>query len=115
MYFYVDENRYNLENAGELSYDDLTAQSTGLIWKYVRPDADEETRPVVGPLAAKNVDGKWEAPFAQSGDWVTIAKDGETEIKAPAYRIEAKKGVNEITVTGLQPSEKFEVWIAAIV
>lgn len=114
VYFYVDENRYNLENAGELSYDDLTAQSTGLIWKYVRPDADEETRPVVGPLAAKNVDGKWEAPFAQSGDWVTIAKDGETEIKAPAYRIEAKKGVNEITVTGLQPSEKFEVWIAAI-
>lgn len=114
VYFYVDESLYNLENAGELSYDDLTAQSTGLIWEYVRPDADEETRPVVGPLAAKNVDGKWEAPFAQSGDWVTIAKDGETEIKAPAYRIEAKKGVNEITVTGLQPSEKFEVWIAAI-
>ena len=114
VYFYVDESLYNLENAGRLSYDDLTAQSTGLIWKYVRPDADEETRPVVGPLAAKNVDGKWEAPFAQSGDWVTIAKDGETEIKAPAYRIEAKKGVNEITVTGLQPSEKFEVWIAAI-
>lgn len=114
VYFYVDESLYNLENAGGLSYDDLTAQSTGLIWKYVRPDADEETRPVVGPLAAKNVDGKWEAPFAQSGDWVTIAKDGETEIKAPAYRIEAKKGVNEITVTGLQPSEKFEVWIAAI-
>lgn len=114
VYFYVDESLYNLENAGGLSYDDLTAQSTGLIWKYVRPDADEETRPVVGPLAAKNVDGKWEAPFAQSGDWVIIAKDGETEIKAPAYRIEAKKGVNEITVTGLQPSEKFEVWIAAI-
>lgn len=114
VYFYVDESLYNLENAGELSYDDLTAQSTGLIWKYVRPDADEETRPVVGPLAAKNVDGKWEAPFAQSGDWVTIAKDGETEIKAPAYRIEAKKGVNEITVTGLQPSERFQVWIAAI-
>lgn len=114
VYFYVDESLYNLENAGGLSYDDLTAQSTGLIWKYVRPDADEETRPVVGPLAAKNVDGKWEAPFAQSGDWVTIAKDGETEIKAPAYRIEAKKGVNEITVTGLQPSERFQVWIAAI-
>lgn len=114
MYFYVDENRYNLENAGGLSYDDLTAQSTGLIWKYVRPNADEETRPVVGPLAAKNVDGKWEAPFAQSGDWVTIAKDGETEIKAPAYKLEAKKGVNEITVTGLQPSERFQVWIAAI-
>lgn len=114
VYFYVDESLYNLENAGELSYDDLTAQSTGLIWKYVRPDADEETRPVVGPLAAKNVDGKWEAPFAQSGDLVTIAKDGETEIKAPAYRIEAKKGVNEITVTGLQPSERFQVWIAAI-
>ena len=114
VYFYVDESLYNLENAGGLSYDDLTAQSTGLIWKYVRPDADEETRPVVGPLAAKNVDGKWEAPFAQSGDWVTIANDGETEIKAPAYRIEAKKGVNEITVTGLQPSERFQVWIAAI-
>ncbi len=114
VYFYVDESLYNLENAGGLSYDDLTAQSTGLIWKYVRPNADEETRPVVGPLATKNVDGKWEAPFAQSGDWVTIAKDGETEIKAPAYKLEAKKGVNEITVTGLQPSERFQVWIAAI-
>ena len=113
MYFYVDENRYNLVNAEGTSYDYLVEQD-GVIWEYVQPYAEPENRPDAGPLAKKIADGKWEVPFAQSGDLVTIAKVYGSEIKAPAYKLEAKKGVNEITVTGLQPSERFQVWIAAI-
>lgn len=113
MYFYVDENRYNLVNAEGTSYDYLVEQY-GVMWEYVQPYAEPENRPDAGPLAKKIADGKWEVPFAQSGDLVTIAKVYGSEIKAPAYKLEAKKGVNEITVTGLQPSERFQVWIAAI-
>ena len=108
LYFYVDEGLRNLENAGGSSYDDLTAQSTGKIWEYVQPSTMAD-----GPLA-KCENEKWKPPFATSGDMVTIAKINGVAVTTPAYKIEAQKGTTEIQITGLQPSEKFQIWMAAI-
>ena len=108
LYFYVDEGLRNLENAGGSSYDDLTAQSTGKIWEYVQPSTMAD-----GPLA-KCENEKWKPPFATSGDMVTIAKINGVAVITPAYKIEAQKGTTEIQITGLQPSEKFQIWMAAI-
>ena len=108
LYFYVDEGLHNLENADGSSYDELTAQSTGKIWEYVQPSTMAD-----GPLAECE-NGKWKPPFAKSGDMVTIAEINGVAVTTPAYKIEAKKGTNEIQITGLQPSEKFQIWMAAI-
>ena len=108
LYFYVDEVLHNLENAGGSSYDELTAQSTGKIWEYVKLSTTDD-----GPLA-KCENGKWKPPFATSGDMVTIAEINGVAVTTPAYKIEAKKGTTEIQITGLQPSEKFQIWMAAI-
>lgn len=108
LYFYVDESLHNLENVGNSTYDDLAAQSTGAIWQYVQPLTKAD-----GPLA-KCENGKWAPPFTESGDLVTIANPNGSEVKAPAYKVEAKEGTTEIQITGLQPSEKFQIWMAAI-
>lgn len=108
LYFYVDEGLRNLENAGGSSYDDLTAQSTGKIWEYVQPSTMAD-----GPLAECENE-KWKPPFATSGDMVTIAKINGVAVTTPAYKIEAQKGTTEIQITGLQPSERFQIWMAAI-
>ncbi len=110
LYFYVDESRKNLTNAEGTGYDNLTQE----ISNYVKPNSEPADRPTVGPLAQKKENGKWEPPFAESGDRVTIAKISGVAVTAPAYKIEAKKGTTEIQITGLQPSERFQIWIAAI-
>ncbi len=108
LYFYVDEGLRNLENAGGSSYDDLTAQSTGKIWEYVQPSTMAD-----GPLAECENE-KWKPSFAKSGEMVTIANIDGNAVTTPAYKIEAQKGTTEIQITGLQPSEKFQIWMAAI-
>ena len=108
LYFYVDEGLHNLKNAGGSSYDELTAQSTGKIWEYVKLSTTDD-----GPLA-KCENGKWKPPFATSGEMVTIAEINGAAVTTPAYKIEAKKGTTEIQITGLQPSKRFQIWMAAI-
>ena len=87
LYFYVDKSKNGLVNADSISHN--------------------------GSLACEE-NGKWKPAFAENGELVTIAVQNGTEIKAPAYKAEAKKGMNEILITGLQPSENFDVWMAAI-
>lgn len=108
LYFYVDESLHNLENVGNSTYDDLAAQSTGAIWQYVQPLTKAD-----GPLA-KCENGKWAPPFTESGDLVTIAEIDGKAVTTPAYKVEAKEGTTEIPIKGLQPSEKFQIWMAAI-
>ena len=108
LYFYVDEGLRNLKNAGSSSYADLATESTGKIWEYVQPSTKAD-----GPLA-KCENEKWKPPFAKSGEMVTIANIDGNAVTTPAYKIEAQKGTNEIQITGLQPSEKFQIWMAAI-
>ena len=110
LYFYVDESRKNLTNAEGTGYDNLTQE----ISNYVKPNSEPADRPTVGPLAQKKENGKWEPSFTESGDQVTIAKISGVAVTVPAYKIEAKKGTTEIQITGLQPSEKFQIWMAAI-
>ena len=110
LYFYVDESRKNLTNAEGTGYDNLTKE----ISNYVKPNSEPADRPTVGPLAQKKENGKWEPSFTESGDQVTIAKISGVAVTVPAYKIEAKKGTTEIQITGLQPSEKFQIWMAAI-
>lgn len=110
LYFYVDESRKNLTNAAGTGYDNLTQE----ISDYVKPNSEPADRPTVGPLAQKKENGKWEPSFTESGDRVTIAKIGGVAVTVPAYKIETKKGINEIQITDLRPSERFQIWMAAI-